>query len=55
MIDSVPASAIASAGSSAASGTIAARMSGASAESGPITSTRDGPTSAYTSSGTIVA
>ena len=41
---SIPASAIALAGSSAtSSGVIAARISGDTDESGPSTSTRDGP------------
>ena len=38
-----------------ASGTIAAAMIGTSAESGPRTRIRDGPSSAYATSGTIVA
>ena len=44
---SMPASAIACAGSSATtSGTIAAKISGETDESGPSTRTRDGPKSA---------
>ena len=47
MIAIIPASAIAVSGSPAtASGTIAAKISGDTAESGPSTSTRDGPMSA---------
>ena len=49
MIASIPASAMAVAGSSVTiSGTMAAKISGETAESGPSTSTRDGPSSAYT-------
>ena len=56
MIASSPASAMrddASPGS--ASGTIAAATSGETAESGPSTRIRDGPSRKYTPSGTIVA
>ncbi|STQ62436.1 Uncharacterised protein [Gordonia bronchialis] len=53
-MDNRPARAMRSS-SKAASGMIAAAMMGASDESGPSTRMRDGPTSAYTSSGTMVA
>ena len=55
MSASMPARAIADAGSSATmSGTMAAKMSGETDESGPSTSTRDGPKSAYTMRHTTV-
>ena len=55
MIASRPASATARLSLPSASGRIAAAMIGASAESGPSTRMRDGPNTAYASSGTIVA
>ena len=55
MSASIPAMAIALAVSCATtSGTIAAKMSGETAESGPSTSTRDGPRRAYTTRQAIV-
>ncbi len=50
-----PASATARCGSPAESGATTARMTAASAESGPSTMIRLGPNSAYASNGTIVA
>lgn len=50
-----PPRAMARRSSPSARGTTAAAMIGASEESGPSTRTRDGPVSAYTSSGTTVA
>ena len=54
-IASSPARATARCGSPAAKGSTLAPMIGASDESGPRTMIRDGPTSAYTSKGMIVA
>jgi hypothetical protein len=51
----IPATETARSGSPAESGITTARITAASAESGPRTRIRLGPNTAYTSSGTIVA